>query len=450
MASKEVSLRRSLSLWHIVLFGLAYLAPMVVFAIYGIIVSTTNGLAASAYLVAMVAMFFTALSYGKMVKAFPVSGSAYTYTRKSLNAHLGFMVGWAIMLDYIFIPMAIWLIGASYLNSAFPAVPMWGWVLAFIVITTVLNILGIKLSANVNMLLMGFQFLVILLFIILSVNGLGHGVGAGKFFSLMPFASSTGTFSGSFSHVLAGAAIACYSFLGFDAVSTFTEETHNPQKTIPRAILLIILIGGVIFIVSSYFGQLIHPSLQFHDINSAAFEIASTVGGNLFSAVFLAGIIVAQFASGVSAQSSASRLLFAMGRDTVLPKRVFGYIHPRFQTPAFNILIIGIIGLLALGLSVSTSTSFINFGAFSAFTLVNISVIAHYFIRTKQRTPKGIVIYLIFPLLGAIFDFWLLINLDPNAIRLGISWAIIGFIYLLVLTRLFRVRPPEMSMDIQH
>lgn len=443
MSSQEISLKRTLSLPHVVLFGLAYLAPMVVFAIYGTIVTTTHGLASSAYLVAMIAMFFTACSYGQMVKAYPVSGSAYTYTRRSLNAHLGFMVGWALLLDYIFIPMAIWLIGASYLNAAFPTVPMWAWVLGFIVITTILNIFGIKLSTNVNVLMMSFQFLVIVLFVILGLRGLSHGLGAGKIFSLAPFATSTG----SFSFVLAGAAIACYSFLGFDAVSTLTEETYRPEKTIPRAILLITILGGVIFIVSSYVGQLVHPSLQFADINSAAFEIARQIGGTLFSSIFLAGIIVAQFSSGISAQASASRLLYAMGRDTVLPKRVFGYIHPRFRTPVVNIVIVGMIGLLALGLSVSTSTSFINFGAFSAFTLVNISVIAHYFIKLKKRSFKGIVLYLIFPLIGACFDFWLLINLDKNALRLGIAWAVVGFIYLLVLTGMFRKKPPELSID---
>jgi putrescine importer len=444
MKHQEVKLERSLKLPHLVLFGLAYLAPMIVFGIYGTVAQATHGLEASAYLVALVAMFFTAYSYTQMVKAFPVAGSAYTYTRKSLNPHLGFMVGWATLLDYVFIPMAIWLIGSAYLNAAFPNVPTWLWVLLFIIATTVINILGIKLSTNINFLMMAFQFLVIALFIILSIKNIVGGMGEGTLVSMNPFVND----KVSFSFVLAGASIACYSFLGFDAVSTFTEETVRPEKTIPRAIILTTIIGGVIFIVSSYFTQLVHPNFNdFKEVDSAGFEIAKQIGGNLFSSIFLAGIIIAQFASGISAQASASRLLYAMGRDSVLPKKIFGYLHPKFRTPVFNIVIVAIIGLLALKLDVSTSTSFINFGAFVAFTLVNVSVIAHFYVKGSNRSGKDNLIYLLFPIIGAGFDFWLLVNLDKNALILGGIWAACGFIYLLFLTRLFKKQPPEMNFE---
>lgn len=446
MSNQHVSLERSLRLPHLVLFGLAYLAPMIVFGIYGEIAEKTHGLEASAYLVAMVAMFFTAYSYSQMVKAYPVSGSAYTYTRKTINSHLGFMVGWAILLDYIFIPMAIWLIGSSYLHAAFPEVPIWMWVLSFIIVTTLINILGIKLSTNINMLMMAFQFLVIALFIILSIKNILGGMGTGTLISISPFVNNNVPFS----FVLAGAAIACYSFLGFDAVSTFTEETIQPEKTIPRAIILTTLIGGVIFIVSTYVTHLVHPGFNdFAQVDSAGFEIARQIGGNLFSSIFLAGIIVAQFASGISAQASGSRLLYAMGRDSVLPKKVFGYLHPKYKTPVLNIIVVAIIALLALKLDVSTSTSFINFGAFTAFTLVNISVIIHYYIKARKQTLKDSLLYLLFPLLGAVFDFWLLISLDKDALMLGISWAVCGFVYLLFLTGMFKRQPPEMNFDVE-
>ncbi|NRD77736.1 APC family permease [Bacillus sp. BRMEA1] len=444
MENHEVSLERSLTLSHLVLFGLAYLAPMIVFGIYGTVAQVTHGLEASAYLVALIAMFFTAYSYTQMVKAYPVAGSAYTYTRKSLNAHLGFMVGWATLLDYVFIPMAIWLIGAAYLNAAFPPIPTWLWILSFIIITTIINILGIKLSTKVNFIMMVFQFLVIALFVALSIKSVLGGAGAGTLLSITPFVHS----HASFSFVLAGASIACYSFLGFDAISTFTEETRRPEKTIPKAIMLTTIIGGAIFIVSTYFTHLAHPAFNnFKDIDSAGFEIAKQIGGNLFSAIFLAGIIIAQFASGISAQASASRLLYAMGRDAVLPKKIFGYLHPKFKTPVFNIMIVSIIGLLALKLNVTTSTSFINFGAFIAFTLVNVSVVAHFYLKGGKRSGKDHIFYLLFPVLGCCFDFWLLVNLDKNALVLGGSWAAVGFIYLLFLTKMFKRQPPEMHFD---
>lgn len=442
MNGKPTSLKRTLTLYQVVLFGLAYMAPMIVFGIFGVIAEASKGLVMASYLVSLIAMLFTAYNYGQMVKAFPMAGSAYTYVRKSINSHLGFLVGWATMLDYIFIPMAIWLIGSSYLTAMFPVVPIWAWILAFIVITTIINLIGIQVTTNVNLLMMLFQFLVIALFVILSIKSLLGGTGAGALWSVHLF---TGDGSSSLTAVFAGASIACYSYLGFDAITTLTEETINPQKTMPRAILLTTLIGGVIFIIASYFSQLVHPDyLHFKDISSAGLEIAKEIGGNVFGAFFLAGLIIAQFASGLSAQASASRLMYAMGRDSVLPKKFFGYLHPKFRTPFLNIILIGIISLLALTMTVTTSTSFINFGAFSAFTFVNISVFAHYFVRNHERGIRGFFRYLLLPLVGACFTFWLLIHLDKDALVLGVSWLVIGFVYLLFLTKMFKQAPPEM------
>ncbi|RJS62563.1 APC family permease [Bacillus sp. PK3_68] len=444
MENGRNSLKRTLTLAPLVLFGLAYMTPMISFGIYGVLAEATSGLVPIAYLVALIAMLFTAYSYGKMVKAYPVSGSAYTYTRKSIHPNLGFLVGWAVLLDYLFLPMVIWLIGSVYLQAAFPTVPVWIWVLSFIVITTLINLIGIRTTSRVNFLMMVFQFLVILLFIIFSTVSLMSGEGMGTLFSASAFIHS----DMSFSLVLAGASVACYSFLGFDAVTTLSEETIDPKKTIPRAIFLVALIGGGIFVITSYFIYLVYPDFtKFQNIDSAGFEIAALVGGNLFSAIFLAGMITAQFASGLSAQASAARLLFAMGRDNVLPKKIFGFIHPRFSTPVLNLFTIAIIALLALKMDIATSTSFINFGAFVTFIFVNLSVIGHYYFKKGLRSGKHAFSYLVLPLIGAAFDAWLLINLDKHALILGGAWALIGFIYLLFLTKLFREAPPEMAID---
>lgn len=442
----SLTLKRVLTLPHLVLFGLAYMAPMIVFGIYGIVADATHGLSAPAYLAALIAMLLTAISYGHMVKAFPVSGSAYTYTRKSLNGHIGFMVGWSTLLDYMFIPMVIWLIGAAYLHQAFPVIPAWAFIIAFIALTSLFNILGVKSSVNLNVLLMVFQLLVVALFIILSIKSVLGGAGTGTLFSLEPLVSDEG---GSLSYIAAGAAIGCYCFLGFDAITTMTEETRNPKRDMPRAIILVTCLGGGIFVVASYFTTLVHPSLNFQDTDSAAFEIAGQIGGNLFSAVFLAGLIIAQFCSGLSAQASASRLLYAMGRDHVLPEKLFGRINPTFRTPAINILLIGFIGLLALTMTVATSTSFINFGAFIAFTLVNVSVIFHYFVRNRKRGMGNTIKYLLLPGIGALFDFWLFIHLDADALELGLVWAAVGFVYLLFMTQGFRRQPPELGQDLE-
>ena len=435
-------LQRTLSLGSVVLFGIAYMTPIIVLGTFGILAQSTAGMVPAAYLAALVAMFFTAMSYGRMASAFPVAGSAYSYVRKAISPKLGFIAGWAVLLDYLFLPMAIWLIGAAYLNSAFPAVPQWVWILAFIGITSAINVVGLKLANGINALLMLVQFLVLIAFVALCVHYVG-GDASTPLWSIKPF------FNGDMQMplIMSGAAIACYSFLGFDAVSTLTEETRDPRRTIPRAIMLITLIGGLIFVSVAYFVQIAHPSFQFDNVDSAAYEIARNIGGDLFVSIFLIGLIVGQFASGLSAQASGSRLLYAMGRDGVLPKALFGTLHERFGTPVNSILLCALVALLALKLDVTTSTSFINFGAFLAFSLVNLSVIFHYWIAGEKKGPREFVLFLLFPFIGLAADLWLMVSLDHLAMYLGLSWLAIGVLYLATLTGGFRRQPPEMDFQ---
>lgn len=435
-------LQRTLSLGSVVLFGIAYMTPIIVLGTFGILAQATDGQVPAAYLAALIAMFFTALSYGRMAAAFPVAGSAYSYVRKAISPRLGFIAGWAVLLDYLFLPMAIWLIGAAYLGSAFPSVPQPVWVLAFIVVTSAINIVGLKLANTVNALLMLVQFLVLAAFVALCIHYIG-GDGHTPLWSLAPFTSGNLQMP----LIMSGAAIACYSFLGFDAVSTLTEETRDPRRTIPKAIMLITLAGGLIFVGVSYFVQLAHPGAQFENIDAAAYEIARNIGGDVFVSVFLIGLVVGQFASGLSAQASGSRLLYAMGRDGVLPSSVFGRLSERFGTPVSSIVLCAVVALLALKLDVTTSTSFINFGAFLAFSLVNLAVIFHYWIGGTRRGVREAVLFLLCPLIGLVADVWLMVSLDRAAVILGISWLVLGCGWLAWLTGGFRRQPPEMDFQ---
>jgi putrescine importer len=429
-------LQKTLRLHSVVLFGLAYMAPIIVLGIFGVIAEKSNGGSAGSYLLATVAMLFTALSYGLMARHFPVAGSAYTYVRKALDARLGFVVGWAILLDYLFLPLVIWLIGGAYLSGQFPGVPSWVWIVAFILITSALNIIGLKVADRTNFVLMTFQLLILALFVVFTIV---HLVSHSQtLVSTTPF-----TGAGGFGAIAAGAAVAAYSFLGFDAVSTLTEETHDAERTIPRAIVIVALVGGAIFVIVSYFVTLVSPGGSFENSDSLANDIAKTIGGSVFGAVFLAGLILGQFTSGLAAQAAVARLLYAMGRDGVLPRRGFALIIERFHTPAFNIVLAGVIGLGAIFLDVATSTSFINFGAFTAFTLVNAAVIG-YFVRHRADSLNPWR-YVVLPAAGVVIDVYLLTQLDSRALILGLSWLGLGIIYLLVLTRGLTRKPPELS-----
>ncbi|MCX6457997.1 MAG: APC family permease [Actinobacteria bacterium] len=433
------TLERTLGLRSVVLFGLAYMTPIIVLGIFGITADITFGASAGAYSLGLIAMLFTAYSYGKLARVFPVAGSAYTYVRKSINDPLGFLVGWAILLDYLFLPMVIWLIGGAYLQAQFPAVPFSIWILLFIAITSALNIIGFKVADKANFALMAFQSLVMIIFVVLCIAFVAGGDGLGTLFSVEPFYAKATTWTA----LTAGAAVSAYSFLGFDAVTTLTEETKDPKNTIPRAIMLVALIGGAIFIVTAYFTTLAKPGNEFVEVGSAAFEIAKLIGGALFSSIFLAGLVIGQFASGLAAQASASRLIFAMGRDGVLPKSLFAKLNNAYKTPVPAILAVAVVGLLALRLDIATSTSFISFGAFTAFTLVNVAVIAYYL--KNRSADKNILGWILIPVIGALADAYLLLQLDANAKRLGLIWLGIGVVVLLVITKGFRQKTPEMS-----
>ncbi|SDS88608.1 Amino acid permease [Brevibacterium sandarakinum] len=441
--SDTVTLSRTLRLPSLVIFGLAYLTPLIVLGIFGVIASQTSGASASAYLLALIAMLFTANSYGRMAAAFPVAGSAYTYVRKTIDGRVGFLVGWATMLDYLFLPMVIWLIGGSYLQAQFPAVPIAVWIIGFIVLTTVLNIVGIKVADRVNLILMSFQILVIAFFVVLSLSDVFSTGGAAGLVSATPF---TGV-DANLIAIGGGAAVAAYSFLGFDAVTTFTEETIDPRRTVPKAIMLIALIGGGIFVVVAYAVQLVHPGGVFENSDAAAFEIARRIGGHLFGAIFLAALVIAQFTSGIAAQAAGSRLLFAMGRDGVLPRRFFGKLSARFHTPVLSILAIAVIGLVAIVMDVSTSTSFINFGAFLAFIMVNVSVIVYWAQQRRGGNHLGVMLYLVCPIIGVLVIGFLLTQLDIHAVVLGSIWLVIGAIILAFTTKGFRKQPSDLAVD---
>ncbi|MEO3935055.1 APC family permease [Micrococcaceae bacterium Sec7.4] len=434
-------MKKSLGLTSVVLFGLAYMGPLIVIGVFGVIAVASEGAAAGSMFLATAAILFTALSYGKMAKHYPVSGSAYTYVRKTIGARTGFMVGWSLLLDYVFIPLVIWLIGAEYLYAQFPQVDRAVWLLLFIAITTIVNIIGIKVADRANIVIITFQVLVLGVFFFLAITHIAQGSGAGAFLTLEPFVGVHKQLG----PIASGAAIAAYVFLGFDAVTTLSEETKNAERNIPRGVILVALIGGVIFVSMAFLLGILMPGGDLENPASAGSDIAVLIGGDFFGAFFLAALVSQQINAGIAAQASSARLLYAMGRDGVFPKRFFGRLSVRFLTPVNNIILCGVIGLGALFMSLATSTSFINFGAFVGFTMVNVAVIV-YFMRNR-RSGLNPVVYVVVPLIGAVVDVYLIFNLDPLAQIVGGCWAAAGFAYLLVLTRGFTRPTPDLNAE---
>ena len=428
----STTLVKSLKLHQVVFMGLAWMTPMIFFTVYGVAHEAADGMMAAAYLTAFIAIFFTAYSYSRMVKAYPIAGSAYTYTKKAINSKAGFLVGWALLMDYIFSPIIAILTFGIFMNTEFPAVPVFVWIIVMNVILAVVNIVGIKSAARVSGMSVLVQIGFILLFCILIIKDILNGeTGAHSLFSITPFFSGDTAFSSVFS----GAALICFCFLGFDAVTTMAEETIDAKKTVPKAIFLIILIAISMYMAVSYLTQIAYPDFTFANPDNAAYSLIQLVGGNLLSSLFIMVLIVATFTQGVSSVTSVSRFLYALGRESILPKKLFTTLHPKYKTPAASILFVAIISLSAVFINLDTAVMFVSFGALTAFVFVNLSVIAHYYIKMKKRSPKDTFLYLIFPLIGAVFISWLLTLLDKHTLTIGISWVVAGFIYLFIKTK---------------
>lgn len=441
---ENTSLKRSLGLWAIVGLGLGYMTPTIVFDTFGIVSNETNGVVPLAYVTALIVMLFTAISYGKMVSVFPSAGSAYTYTRETMNPYLGFLVGWSALLDYILLPMVNALIIRIYMVSIFPQVPAWVWVVSYVAVVTGLNVWSMGKTSNLNSLLVIFEFVLIAAFIVLAFVQFSHGMGRGTLLTAAPLFHSNIHFGA----ILTGATVVCFSFIGFDAVTMYAEEAID-KKIMTKAIMLTVFIGGAIFFVAGYFAQALFPDVShFKNTDDTLPEIGLYVGGTIFKLIFISGALAATVASGLASHSSVSRLLYVMGRNGVLPKKLFGYVHPKFQTPAFNVILVGVISLLAITPSLELVSSFINFGALIAFTFVNLSVIAHFVFRQKRfKTAKDIFSYLIMPLLGAGSTGILWSNLQKDALVGGIIWAVIGLVYLLVQIKFFKIKTADIDFD---
>ena len=444
-------LQKTLGLWHIIIIGLAYIQPMTLFDTFGLVSEESHFHVPTSYIFALVAILLTSLSYGHMIRRYPSSGSAYTYAQKSIHPNVGFMVGWSSWLDYLLSPMVNIILAVIYLEALFPDVNHWVWVVVLTTFMTLINLRGAKFVANFNSLIVFVQLGVIAYFTWMVYSLLAGGVNADgtlvnakyQLWSLEPFWNELTTVGA----LITGATLLCFSFTGFDSLSSLAEETKDTEKTLPKAIFLTALIAGVIFIISTYFMQIYFPNdpkTYFEDVAATQPDILLAVGGVAFKIVVLYFAIVTVMASGISAHAGVSRLMYVMGRDGVINKKIFGHISPRSHTPSYNILIVGVVALTAGFMDLDTVIYMISFGALTAFTFVNLSVISRYALRDgRTKNAKDILNYVVVPLLGFIAVFALWLEIEEQSLKFGLWWAMIGILYLGYKTKGFRQPAPQ-------
>ncbi|GMA23502.1 putrescine importer [Luteimicrobium album] len=435
-------LRRSLGTPSLLLFGLAYMLPLAVFTTYGIVTEVTHGHLAGAYVVTTVAMLFTAASYAHMVRAYPTAGSAYTYTQKTFGPHLGFLTGWALLLDYLVLPLLNYLIIGLYLHTSFPSIPAWVFVVVSAILVTGLNVVGIRLVSGANLALVGVQLVFVVVFVVVGISyATGHSSTPGL---LQPFGGD----GAGIGTLMSGAAYLALAFLGFDAISTLSEETRDARRAIPRAIVLCTLVGGLVFVVVAYVAGLVFPDYaSFTDSDTASLDLMRRIGGGALNSFFTAAYIAGSFASVITSQASVSRILYAMGRDGQLPRRFFAAVHVRFRTPWLGIGAVGLVGMVgSIVLSLDFVASVINFGALVAFSFVNLAVVKHYAVDEGRRGVVAMLAYVLAPAIGFALMVWLWTSLSRTALIAGLVWVGVGVVILAVVTHGFRRRPPVMDL----
>ena len=457
-ASSHPRLQKTLLLWHVVIIGLAYIQPMTLLDTFGMVSRDSLQHVPASYFVALLAVLLTSLSYGHMIRRYPSSGSAYTYAQKAIHPNVGFMVGWSSLLDYLLSPMVNILLAKIYLTAIFPEVNHWFWIVGLTAVMVLVNLRGIRFVAHFNGLIVFFQLLIIAIFTFMVWRDLhaGHNAlgaiaehGGNRLWNLSPCWSAQAEVGA----LITGATILCFSFTGFDSLSSLAEETRDTENTLPKAIFLTALISGLIFIAATYFLQLYFPGdpkQYFEAVDETQPEILFLVGGALFKSVVLAFAIITVMASGIAAHAGVSRLMYVMGRDGVIHKRFFGHISPKSFTPSYNIVLVGAVALTAGFLNLEYVVALISFGALTAFSFVNLSVLAEYVWRQQRWHTVGDVLrYIVTPVLGfmSVGAMWL--KVEMTSLTSGLIWGSIGLLYLGIITGGFRSAAPQYREDIE-
>ena len=432
MSSTQPHLRRALTLWDLILYGVIVLQPVAPMSVFGVISDRGHGHVVTTLLLAMVGMLITAFSYGRMARAYPSAGSAFTYVGQEINPALGYITGWSMVMDYMLNPL-ICIRWCSEAASAFaPEVRPWMWAIVIFFLFTGLNLRGVKTSARVNAGLATGMGLVVLAFFVAAARYIFGNPHDGFAFFTRPFYDPA-TFN--IGAVMGGTSIAVLTYIGFDGISTLSEEVENPRRNILLATVLTCLVIGVLSAMECYAGQLVWPASQpFPNSDTAFVDVAkrTLVPLGWITAVTL---IVANFGSGMAAQFGAARLLYGMGRSNALPAKFFGAVERKRGIPRNNVIFVGVIALVgAFLIPYSLGAEMLNFGALIAFMGVNASVIMHYYVRAKEKKLSNFIL----PLLGFLVCLLLWINLSRPAQILGGVWMLVGIAFGAWKTKGFR------------
>ena len=426
------SLRRTLSYYDLLIYGLAYVAPFALFQSLGFVWKVSNGLIVLAYVLAAVCMYFTAKSYALMTEKVPSAGSVYGFARHSLGPFVGFIAGWMILLDYLLIPAYVYVFMAVALGTLIPQVDRGIWIVVLGAATLGINWFGVQVTSRVNLVSVAVQIAILVLLMILFLVALYHGKGNGAL-TLRPLYAPE-LFH--IQNIFAATSICVMSFLGFDAISTLSEEVKSDdRRVVGRAIVGVLFLSATLFAVVAWITGDLMGRFQIKDPAAAVYELAAWAVGpwaSLLTAWAMATVV--GLTNALPMQVGVARVLYAMGRDRQLPV-VLAKIHPRHGTPYVGMLVTTVVSLtvaLAMRNQMDELVSIVNFGALSGFMLLHVSVIVLFWF--KERSGRWLV-HLVVPVSGIIVVLAVLSGMSSLAMALGVTWLVVGVVYGTILKR---------------
>ncbi|WP_203830433.1 APC family permease [Actinoplanes palleronii] len=429
-------LRRELRIRDLIAYGLIFMVVIAPFGIFGSVYQASAGMIALAYVVGAAAMILTASSYGVMVEKYPVAGSVYGYAGRAIAPAVGFLTGWAILLDYVCIPLLLSLVAGASMNSIVPGVPIGAWVIIFVVANTVINVFGIRTTKLLNWLFLAAELVVLLIFLGFGLAAIADGKGHG--FSLDPFYNGT-TFS--WSLILGAVSIGMLSYLGFDALGLLAEDAADGARTVRRAMYASLLLVAALFIAQTWVAALLVPDpagliANGDPAGSAFYDAAEVAGGPwLGTLTALATALAWGVANNMVAQVATSRLLMAMARDRQLPA-FLARVSVSRSVPTNAILATAVVSL-GIGVwmagrddGITLMSAMVNFGAMIAFIVLHVCVIWDW---VKNGRQGGVLRNVVIPVLGAGVLIAVILHAQLLAQKVGLIWLGIGALVLIFL-----------------
>lgn len=414
----------------LVIFGMVFMGPSSSICLFGIMDALAHNHVIISYAIAFVAMMFTGVSYGKMAKEFPVAGSTYSYTQHGIDPKLGFLAGWVMLLSYFLIPLLLYVNSAWFATAFIPSIPFWGWILIYIIPVTIINLCGIESVSKFND---GITILMVVVIVTLAVCTVRYFLVVDPSVPLFNLKAIYDPQTFDIAAVLTASSICVLSYLGFDAITTLAEEATTKEGDILKAIILACSFQTIIYIVVSYIGTMFTPDwtvITDANINNLYFDISLKAGGPWMQSFLTILIILSGAATALTGQAAASRLLFGMGRDKLIPSKFFAYLHPKYNTPSYSIILMAVTGLIgSLTIPLEVLVEIATFGALFGFICVNLSVFVYKWVKQGEKKLIG---HLISPLLGVITCAYILFNMATIGKLIGFSWTALGIIYLVI------------------